>query len=215
MLGLVVTPTTWSRAARLARLPETSRSRLRSSSQIETPARVSAARLSVIESPFRPPALRRRALPSVRHPGQREELRARPRVRAQRAEQGRGAGRGPESPYPAQRHARVLRLQHDARAARVQPRGEAVRYLGPGAAALVAVGRAGQWRPSSAQRRAHAAYSADPCAPSRPRRGPQHPLEGLARAGPGPFLGAGHGTRPPLRGPGPPAGLPCPPPPTP
>ena len=51
IVGLVVTPTTRSRATRSARLPDTSRSRLRSSSQIETPALVSAASGLVIGAP--------------------------------------------------------------------------------------------------------------------------------------------------------------------
>ena len=48
MVGLVVTPTTWSRATRLARLPLVSRSRLRSSSQIETPALLRSASRSAM-----------------------------------------------------------------------------------------------------------------------------------------------------------------------
>src|SRR6266436_4511964 len=51
MLGLVVTPVTWSRAASSARLPLTKRSRLRSSSQIDTPAFASTASRLVIEAP--------------------------------------------------------------------------------------------------------------------------------------------------------------------
>jgi hypothetical protein len=48
IVGLVVTPVTWSCATKSASLPEVSRSRLRSSSQIDTPAALSAAKGSVI-----------------------------------------------------------------------------------------------------------------------------------------------------------------------
>ena len=118
MLGLVVTPTTWSRAARSARLPDTSRSRLRSSSQIETPALVRAASGSFIVAPF---LLHGGEMPARAKNSARERASV-----AQCPEQGRGDGLGAEGPHAAQRHARVLGLKQHADAPRAQALGQAV-----------------------------------------------------------------------------------------
>src|SRR5881275_2598231 len=103
MVGLVVTPTTWSRATRLARLPLVSRSRLRSSSQIETPALLRSASRSAMIVILSGGTLR--GAPS---------LSAARRVGPQRAQQGRRDRLRAVRPYAAQRHAGVLRLQHHA-----------------------------------------------------------------------------------------------------
>src|SRR5688500_13005532 len=104
MVGLVVTPTTWLPAIRSARLPETRRARLRSSSQIATPASVSSVRWSPMDTPHdaAPPG------------GEREELGTRPVVLPQRAEQGGRDRAAPGRPHSAQAHAHVLGLGHDA-----------------------------------------------------------------------------------------------------
>src|SRR5689334_312000 len=86
--GLVVTPSTWSRATRLARLPLVSRSRLRSSSQIATHALLSSASRSAMIVILSGVTLRVGHC-LVRHARQGEELGPAGRVGPQRPQQGR------------------------------------------------------------------------------------------------------------------------------
>src|SRR5215469_599362 len=125
MVGLVVTPTTWSCSIRSARLPVTSRSRLRSSSQIETPTLLRSASALVIATLLSAAG----CSPASGHAGQGEELRPRTRIGAQRAVQRRGDGRGPAGSHSAQGHAGVLGLEHHTRPARAQATDERVQDL--------------------------------------------------------------------------------------
>ena len=99
----------------------TSRSRLRSSSQMDTPARLSVARAGSHDIPpvWLGRLVSRRLTVSLAPPGPGARNSARDRAsRAQRPGQRRGDRRGAEGPHAAQGHARVLGLEHDAHAAR-------------------------------------------------------------------------------------------------
>src|SRR5689334_18343828 len=128
MAGLVVTPTTWSRPTKLARLPLVSRSRLRSSSQMETPALLSSQSRSVMIMILSGVTLRvgRRL---VRYAGQGEELGPAGRVGPQRAQQGRSNRLGAVRPHAAQRHAGVLGLQHHVHPRSAQAGRQALGHL--------------------------------------------------------------------------------------
>src|SRR5215472_17685743 len=99
IVGFVVTPATWSCSTRLARLPVASRTRLRSSSQIETPLLVSSASRSVIVIP---PARDAGVVGLARRTGQGQELGPVLWVGAQRSGQGRGDGLRALCPHATQ-----------------------------------------------------------------------------------------------------------------
>src|SRR5215469_14024702 len=123
MVGFVVTPTTWSSATRLARLPVVSRSRLRSSSQIETPLLVSSVSWLLMVWSF----LQWCSLGwSTLGVGQRQKFGPLLRVVAQRSGQGGGDCLSAPGSHTAQRHAGVLGFQHDAGPASAELRGEVV-----------------------------------------------------------------------------------------